>query len=140
MSSIKAFRYQLRSHSAQEAKLRRYAGMCRWIWNKALEEQRARHVRGDSYANYVAMAKWLTAWRIAPQTCWLAEGPIHPQQQVLKRLDEAYRRFFAKTGGFPKFKRYGQEPGIRFPDAKQSRSITTDLALSNRTCSGTPPK
>lgn len=44
---------------------------------------------------------------------------MHPQQQVLRRLDEAYRRFFAKVGGFPAFKRHGQEPGIRFPDPKQ---------------------
>ena len=61
----------------------------------------------------------LTAWRNAPETCWLAEGPVHPQQQVMRRLDEAYRRFFAKTGGFPSFKRRGDEPGIRFPDPKQ---------------------
>ena len=65
------------------------------------------------------MCKWLTAWRNAPATAWLAEGPIHPQQQVLRRLDEAYRRFFAKSGGFPSFKRRGEEPGIRFPDPKQ---------------------
>ena len=65
------------------------------------------------------MCKWLTAWRNDPATSWLAEGPIHSQQQVLRRLDEAYRRFFAKAGGFPKFKRRGEEPGIRFPDPKQ---------------------
>jgi putative transposase len=46
------------------------------------------------------MAKWLTAWRNAPETAWLAEGPVHPQQQVLRRLEAAYRRFFeaAKAG------------------------------------------
>jgi putative transposase len=49
----------------------------------------------------------------------LPKGPIHPQQQVLRQLDAAYRRFFAKTGGFPSFKRRGEEPGIRFPDPKQ---------------------
>jgi putative transposase len=65
------------------------------------------------------MCKWLTAWRNDPATAWLADGPIHPQQQVLRRLDEAYRRFFAKAGGFPSRKRWGEEPGIRFPDPKQ---------------------
>lgn len=44
---------------------------------------------------------------------------MHPQQHVLKRLDEAYKRFFKKAGGFPSFKRYGNDPGIRFPDPKQ---------------------
>jgi putative transposase len=93
--------------------------MLRWIWNTALAEQQARHKRGEKYASYVDMAKWLTAWRHAPATSWLAIGPMHPQQQVLRRLDEAYRRFFAKAGGFPKFKPRGRAPGIRFPDPKQ---------------------
>ena len=65
------------------------------------------------------MAKWLTAWRNAPASAWLAEGPVHTQQQTLKRLDAAYQRFFAKQGGLPSFEKYGDEPGLRFPDAKQ---------------------
>lgn len=119
MSSLKAFRFQLRTRPGVESQLRRYAGQLRWVWNEALREQRARHARGEKYAGYVDMAKWLTAWRNAPATAWLAVGPIHPQQQVLRRLDETYRRFFAGAGGFPSFKRRGEEPGIRFPDPKQ---------------------
>ncbi len=119
MSSLRAYRYQLRNSAALARQLRRYAGQLRWLWNQALAEQRARHGAGEPYANYVAMAKWLTAWRNAPGTAWLAEGPVHPQQQVLKRLDEAYQRFFAKSGGFPAFKKRGDEPGLRFPDPKQ---------------------
>lgn len=129
MSSIKAFRFQLRTRPAVEARLRRFAGMGRRVWNMALAEQRARHARGEKYAGFAVMCKWLTAWRNAPATAWLANGPIHPQQQVLRRLDEAYQRFFAaaKAGqaggrgrtGPPEFKRYGDEPGIRFPDPKQ---------------------
>ena len=126
MSSIKAFSFQLRLKPAQERELQRWAGGLRWLWNQALAEQRARHARGDKYATYVDMAKWLTAWRQAPDTQWLACGPVHPQQQVLKRLDESYKRFFeaARKGDTrkvkpPRFKRRGEDPGMRFPDAKQ---------------------
>jgi putative transposase len=119
MSSIRAYRFALRAKPAQERQLRRYAGQLRRVWNVALAEQRARHTRGEKYAGFAQMCQWLTAWRNAPATAWLAEGPVHPQQQVLRRLDEAYRRFFAKSGGSPAFKRYGEEPGLRFPDAKQ---------------------
>lgn len=75
------------------------------------------------------MCKWLTAWRNVPSTACLAQGPSQAQQQVLRRLDEAYKGFFAaaKAGlaggrgrtGPPGFKRYGDEPGIRLPDPKQ---------------------
>lgn len=116
---FRAYRFQLRCKPAQERALRRVAGGLRWVWNRALAEQKARYARGEKFASYVDMAKWLTAWRNAPETAWLAEGPIHPQQQALKRLEEAFKRFFAKAGGYPSFKRRGQEPGIRFPDPKQ---------------------
>ena len=119
MYSTKAFRFQLRTRPAVDAQLRRFAGMGRWVWCRALSEQRARYARGEKYAGYAEMCKWLTGWRNDPTTSWLVNGPVHPQQQVLRRLDEAYRRFFAKTGGFPSFKRRGEEPGIRFPDPKQ---------------------
>jgi putative transposase len=126
---MKAYRFQLRCKPAQERALGRYAGQLRWIWNQALHEQRARHERGEKFAGYAQMCSWLTAWRHAPQTLWLAQGPIHPQQQVLRRLEASYKRFFeaaraGQAGGRggvkpPRFKARGQEPGMRFPDPKQ---------------------
>lgn len=118
---LRAYRFQLCPRPAQEKSLARFAGMLRWVWNRALAEQRARRERGEPYATYVAMTKWLTVWRHAPETAWLAEGPIHPQQQVLKRLDAAFQRFFAnvkagRTPGYPRFKARRQEAGMRFPD------------------------
>jgi putative transposase len=90
--------------------------MCRRVWNDALAEQKARQARGEKYARYLEMASWLTAWRHAPATAWLSDGPV---QQVLLRLGEAFGRFFAKEGGYPRFKCRGDEPGVRFPDPKQ---------------------
>jgi putative transposase len=123
-SSLRAYRFQLRLRPAQEKQLARYAGMMRWLWNRALAEQQSRRERGQKYAGYASMCGWLTAWRNAPETSWLAEGPAQPQQQVLKRLDTAFRTFFAnvkagRTPGYPRFKKRGEEPGIRFPDSKQ---------------------
>lgn len=126
---LKSYRFQLRTQPVGESKLCRFAGMGRRVWNDALAEQRARHARGEKYAGYSEMCKWLTVWRNDPATAWLAEGPIHAQQQVLRRLDAAYKRFFeAARAGLaggrgraapPRFKGRGNEPGIRFPDPKQ---------------------
>ncbi len=126
MSSIKAFSFQLRCKTTHERDLQRWAGALRWVWNQALAEQRARHARGEKYAGFAQMCQWLTAWRNGAETAWLASGPVHPQQQVLKRLDEAYKRFFdaVRKGATarvkpPRFKRRGEDPGMRFPDPKQ---------------------
>ena len=126
MHIIKAFKFQLRAKPAAERSLSRWSGQLRWIWNRALAEQERRHAAGEKFASYVDMAKWLTAWRNAPGTAWLAEGPVHPQQQTLKRLELAYKRFFEAVKKSdthrvksPRFKCRGDEPGIRFPDPKQ---------------------
>ena len=86
MAYRKAFRFQIRPRSGREGQLRRYAGMCRRVWNDALAEQKARHTRGEKYAGYLEMARWLTAWRHAPSTAWLSEGP-DPQQFALDRAN-----------------------------------------------------
>lgn len=116
---LRAYGFVLRAQPAAERMLSRWSGQLRWIWNQALAEQKARHAQGEKYASYVDMAKWLTEWRHAPGSIWLAEGPSQPQQHVLKRLDEAYQRFFKKTGGFPRFKKHDDDAGIRFPAANQ---------------------
>ncbi|WP_043458552.1 RNA-guided endonuclease InsQ/TnpB family protein [Azohydromonas australica] len=117
--SIKAYRFQLRTRPGVERLLRRFTGSCRWAWNAAIAEQRRRREAGEKFSPYAAMCRWLTEWRHAPETAWLAQAPIHPLQQTLRRLEAAYQRFFAGRGGYPKFKRRGQEPGLRFPDPKQ---------------------
>jgi putative transposase len=116
---IKAYRFRLRTRPGTERTLRRFAGSCRWVWNAAIAEQRRRHETGEKFAGYTAMCRWLTEWRHAPDTAWLSQAPIHPLQQTLRRLEAAFQRFFAAEGGYPRFKRRGQEPGLRFPDPRQ---------------------
>lgn len=118
-SSLRAYRVQLRLRPSGERVLRRDAGMARQGWNRALEEHRQRHARGEKYASDADLCRWLTAPRGAPATAWLGDPPVHCQQQVPKQPDLANNRFLDKKGGFPTFKRYGDAPGLRFPDPKQ---------------------
>jgi transposase len=116
---IKAFKYQLRLKGLQEANFRRWSGALRWLWSRSIAERQARRQRVETYANYDVMADWLTTWSNDPSTAWLSESPQGPQQQALKRLDAAYQRLFKNASGYPKFKHFGDDPGMRFPDAKQ---------------------
>jgi putative transposase len=112
----KAYRFRLRGNRKAEAALRRWAGCCRKVWNMALAEQQARRERGERYVGYVAMAKWLTAWRNTPETAYLREAPVHVLQNALRALDGAFQRCFAKAGGYPKVKRRGEAIGLRETD------------------------
>jgi putative transposase len=53
---------------------------------------------------YQDLAAELTQLKRQPQTAWLAEIDSQLLQQVLRDLDQAFRAFFAKRAGFPRFK------------------------------------
>jgi putative transposase len=102
-----------------QRQLRRFAGSCRFVYNKALALQQANHEAGEKFIGYVAMAKHLTAWRNGMETPWLKDSPVHPLQHALKDLDKAYQNFFAKRADFPRFKRKGSGDSFRYPDPQQ---------------------
>jgi putative transposase len=119
MQRLQAFKYELKPNGETKRQLRRFAGSCRFVYNKALALQQTRHAAGEKFIGYVAMAKHLTAWRNSAETPWLKDSPVHPLQHALKDLDKAYQNFFAKRTDFPRFKRKGSGDSFRYPDPKQ---------------------
>lgn len=119
MKRQQAYKYELQPNGEQQRQMRRFAGSCRFVFNKALALQKANHEAGEKFIGYVAMAKHLTAWRNSTDTAWLANAPVHPLQQTLKDLERAYTNFFAKRADFPRFKKKGRSDSFRYPDAKQ---------------------
>ena len=103
----------------QARDMRRFAGACRFVYNKALAAQKDNHTQGNKFIGYAGMCRTLTGWRNGDQTPWLKDAPCHPLQQALKDLERAYKNFFDKRAGFPSFKRKGCGDSFRYPDAKQ---------------------
>jgi putative transposase len=119
MQRLQAYQYELKPNGEQQRLLRRFAGSCRFVFNKGLAMQKANYEAGGKFINYVTMAKQLTAWRNSADTAWLAVAPVHPLQHALKDLERAYKNFFAKRADFPRFKKKGMGDSFRYPDAKQ---------------------
>ncbi len=119
MQRLQAFKYELMPTGEQQRQMRRFAGSCRFVFNKALALQKDRYERGEKKLGYAGLCKELTAWRNGAQTPWLADAPVHPLQQTLKDLERAYSNFFAKRSDFPRFKKKGQSDSFRYPDPKQ---------------------
>ena len=119
MLRLQAFKFELMPNGQQQRQMRRFAGACRFVFNKALALQKSNYEAGGKFVGYVAMAKELTGWRNGQETPWLKDAPIHPLQQSLKELERAYKNFFAKRAAFPRFKRRDSAAGFRYPDAKQ---------------------
>jgi putative transposase len=119
MLRLQAYKYELMPKGDQQRAMRRFAGSCRFVFNKALALQKARHEQSEKKLDYAGLCKLLTEWRNGPETPWLRDTPAQPLQQSLKDLERAYANFFAKRAGFPRFKKKGQGDSFRYPDRKR---------------------
>ena len=119
MQRLQAYKYELMPDGQQERQMRRFAGSCRFVFNKALALQKERYEQDEKKLGYAGLCKLLTEWRNSAETAWLADAPVHPLQQTLKDLERAYANFFAKRANFPRFKKKGQSNSFRYPDPKQ---------------------
>ncbi|UIA90414.1 transposase [Erwinia tracheiphila] len=115
MKRLQAFKFQLRPNSQQERDMRRFAGACRFVFNRSLALQNENHEAGNKYISYAKMTVWLVEWKKEPDTQWLKASPSQPLQQALKALERAYKNFFQKRALFPKFKKRGQSDSFRYP-------------------------
>lgn len=93
--------------------MRRFAGACRFVYNKALTLQKENHEAGGKFIGYVAMANLLPAWK--KEFAWLKDSPSQTLQHALKNLERAYKNFFEKRTDFPRFKKRGVADSFRFP-------------------------
>jgi putative transposase len=113
MLQLQAFKYELMPSGAQQRDMSRFAGACRFVFNKALALQQANHAAGKKYIRYVEMANLLPAWK--RELPWLKEAPSQALQHALKNLDRAFTNFFDKRAEFPRFKKRGYDDSFRFP-------------------------
>lgn len=132
MKRQQGFKFALMPNGAQERQMRRIAGACRYVYNQALEWQNQRRAEKLPRPGYAALCRKLTQWRHARDTAWLAEGPVHTQQQALKNLEAGWTRYFeslkklkqglitpAEVVEPPTFKKKGKHESFRFPDPQQ---------------------
>jgi len=123
MLRVQAFKFQLTLTGEQARQMRRFAGSCRFVFNKALELQKERYEAGKKKLGYAGLCKQLVAWKAERATSWLLDSPAQPLQQALKDLERAYTNLFAKRAAFPRFKKKGQHDSFRYP-----QGVTLDQA------------
>lgn len=113
MKRLQAFKFELMPNGKQERDMRRFAGARRFVYNKALDIQKANYAAGGKFIGYVDMANRLPEWK--KELEWLKESPSQALQQSLKDAERAFKNFFEKRAGFPRFKKRGAGDSFRFP-------------------------
>lgn len=116
MKRLQAYKFELMPNGEQIRAMRRFAGSCRFVYNKALAWQNEQYQADNSFKfSYTKLANLLPEWKKSPDTLWLSESPSQTLQQALKNLESSFRNFFAKRTDFPKFKKRGQSDSFRYP-------------------------
>jgi putative transposase len=62
MQRLQAFKYELMPTGEQQRDMRRFAGSCRFVYNKALALQKENYEAGNKFIDYVKMAAHLPMW------------------------------------------------------------------------------
>ncbi|QWY74500.1 MAG: helix-turn-helix domain-containing protein [Ferrovum myxofaciens] len=63
MKRLQAFKYELQPNGEQARSMRRFAGSCRFVFNKALAMQKAIYEGGEKKVGYAGLCKELTTWK-----------------------------------------------------------------------------
>ena len=109
-----AFKFELMPNGEQTRRINQFCGCSRFVFNKALDEQKqAYEADNQAQFSYTKIANLLPQWKkVFP---WLEDCYSQVLQQSLKDLDGAFKNFFQKRAGFPKFKKKGLKERFRFP-------------------------
>lgn len=101
---IKSFKIRLYPTKEQEQLIWKHIGACRFIYNYMLEQQQRLYEAGEKRLSHFSMINLLKPLKNDGEHDWLYEVSNTSLQRVCGDLNEAYRGFFKRRTGLPKFK------------------------------------
>lgn len=101
---IKSFKIRIYPTKAQEELIWKHIGSCRYIWNWMLAKQEELYAAGEKHLSDFDMIRLITPLKNDGEHEWLYEVSNASLQTVCRELQQAYKCFFKKISGFPKFK------------------------------------
>lgn len=111
----RGYRFRLYPTPEQEVILRQHVGVCRLVYNLALEQRRdfwRQYLqKTGKHISFASQCRELTELRAAFD--WIAAAPSAAQSYALRDLDTAYRAFFSGRAGYPTPRRKGGSGGFR---------------------------
>lgn len=111
----RGIKFKLKPTGAQENLFRQFAGVCRFVYNLALEQRDREwtYYRDNGVTlNYVQHCRELTDLRA--EVDWIRAVSQTCEQQALKDLDAAYKNFFSGRTRYPTPRKKGVNDTFRF--------------------------
>ncbi len=103
LSMLKGVKFRIYPNKEQIALLQKTFGCCRLVYNHGLSLRIKAYEDGQKIG-YKETSAMLTEMKRCTDFSFLKEVDSIALQQALRDLDKAYKNFFVKRAGFPKFK------------------------------------
>lgn len=97
-------KYRIYPNKTQIQLIEKHFGSTRFLYNYFLEYRQKEYAKGNKKVGYMVTQGELTKLKKQGEYEWLNECGSQSLQMALRDLDSAYRRFFKKQGGYPKYK------------------------------------
>ena len=114
----KAFKYRIYPNKSQISALENTFSMCRHLYNWSFMERKEAWEQEQRTVTYQEQQNALPA--LKEERPWFKEVYSQVLQDVLKRLDLAYEKFFREKRGYPKLRKKGQWTSICYPQYRYS--------------------
>ncbi|WP_414578405.1 RNA-guided endonuclease InsQ/TnpB family protein [Anabaena sp. CCY 9402-a] len=111
----KVVQVRLYPSQEQQIQLAQAFGCARWWWNYALNKSIETYKETGKGLTRAALNAFLPTLKKAEDTIWLADCYSQVLQATTLNLTTAYKNFFEKRAGFPKFKSKHGKQSIQYP-------------------------
>ena len=104
---LKSYKTEINPTEEQETKIRNTIGVCRYVYNFFIAENKRRYDGGQKHMSGMDFSKWLNNEYIPnnPDKGWIKDVSSKSVKQSILNAHTAYQRFFKKQSGFPSFKK-----------------------------------
>lgn len=115
MQIRKGYKYRLKTNRTTGAQFVRFAGACRFVWNKILALNEGRYLAGVPRLSYNDAAALVAWWKESEEYGWLKNVHSQVLQQCLKDLERAYANLFAGRTAPPTYRKKFLADSFRYP-------------------------
>ena len=102
---IRSYSIRLLPNQKQEQLLWKHVNTSRFVWNFGLSHQEELYKNNQKHLSGYDLRKVFINIKQQEKYMWLKEISAHTISNVCLDLDDAYKRFFKKQNGKPKFKK-----------------------------------
>ena len=122
---LRAIKVRLYPNKEQEQELNKVLGCYRFVYNYMLAKKQHAYETDKTNLSENDLSKYFhVILRKDEQYVWLKEQNTKVMQQAIKQMDNAYKMFFKKHNGFPKFKSKKDKQSALFPRNAVSKRNT----------------